>query len=447
MSEVINSEFNFKTFAWQQFKKNKPALVSFYILLFLIFIALFAPFIANKQPLYLKYKGTTFYPAFTTLVNESKVDSVYDETLDEHILFQYDLIDWRQVELDAVVWPLIAYSPSSIDKYNRDYADPSVEQRMKNFSGEIVPLPTRLHHFMGTDKLGRDVASGVVHGTKISLLVGVVSMGIACAIGILLGSLAGYFGNEGLSTSRIQYWLGVVGVFIGYFYAFIARSLVLKESFQEGLFSGVFTLFTSLVLWFLIICMFVQLGKLFRNISILGEVVNIPVDSIISRAIEVLNSLPILILIITISAVLSEKSLWVLMVIIGLTGWTGVARLMRAEMLRVKEMEYIQAGKALGMSNLRILTKHAVPNGLGPVFVSFAFGVASAILTESGLSFLGIGVPDDIVTWGSLLNLGKNEFEAWWLVMYPGLAIFITITIYNLIGEGLRDALDPKLKK
>ena len=90
---------------------------------------------------------------------------------------------------------------------------------------------------------------------------------------------------------------------------------------------------------------------------------------------------------------------------------------------------------------------HALPNGLAPVFVSIAFGVASAILVESSLSFLGIGVPEDIVTWGSLLSLGKEEFDAWWLVVFPGLAIFITITVYNLIGDGLRDALDPKYVK
>jgi peptide/nickel transport system permease protein len=136
-----------------------------------------------------------------------------------------------------------------------------------------------------------------------------------------------------------------------------------------------------------------------------------------------------------------------LMIIIGLTSWTGIARFTRAEFLRLRELEFIHAAKVLGFSDWRIIFKHALPNGLAPIFVSIAFGVASAILAESSLSFLGIGVPEDIVTWGSLLSIGKEEFDAWWLVVFPGFAIFITIMIYNLIGEGLRDALDPKYHK
>ena len=135
-----------------------------------------------------------------------------------------------------------------------------------------------------------------------------------------------------------------------------------------------------------------------------------------------------------------------LMIIIGLTAWTGIARLTRAEFLRVSTMEYIQAAKSLGISEFRIIFKHALPNALAPALVAIAFGVASAILIESSLSFLGIGVPPSTVTWGSLLNLGREQFTAWWLLVFPGLAIFITVTVYNLLGEGLRDAFDPKLK-
>ena len=134
------------------------------------------------------------------------------------------------------------------------------------------------------------------------------------------------------------------------------------------------------------------------------------------------------------------------MVIIGLTSWTGIARFTRAELLRIRNLEYISASNALGFSSIRTIFKHALPNALAPVFVSIAFGIASAILVEASLSFLGIGVPDDIVTWGALLNLGRQNLEAWWLIIYPGIAIFVTITIYNMIAESLRDALDPRLK-
>ena len=122
------------------------------------------------------------------------------------------------------------------------------------------------------------------------------------------------------------------------------------------------------------------------------------------------------------------------------------ARFTRAEFLRIRSLEFVQAAESLGYSAARTIFKHALPNSLAPVFVSIAFGIASAILIESGLSFLGIGVPTDIVTWGSLLNLGRQNLEAWWLIIYPGMAIFLTITIYNMIAEASRDALDPRLK-
>ena len=134
------------------------------------------------------------------------------------------------------------------------------------------------------------------------------------------------------------------------------------------------------------------------------------------------------------------------MIIIGITSWTGIARFTRAELLRIRSLEYISASNALGFSSSRTIFKHALPNALAPVFVSIAFGIASAILIESGLSFLGIGVPADAITWGGLLNLGRLYHEAWWLIIYPGIAIFLTITIYNMIAEAARDALDPKLK-
>jgi len=195
------------------------------------------------------------------------------------------------------------------------------------------------------------------------------------------------------------------------------------------------------------IFIFALIGNLFRFIPFLNKKVYIPVDSIVSRLIEILNSLPILLLIITIAGLFTQKSLFLVMAIIGFTGWTGIARFTRAEFLRNRNMDYIAASRSLGFSEARIIFRHALPNSLGPVFVTIAFAIASAILAESALSFLGIGVPDDVVTWGSLLSQGREQHSAWWLVFFPGLAIFITVTVYNLIGEGLRDAMDPRLKK
>jgi peptide/nickel transport system permease protein len=133
--------------------------------------------------------------------------------------------------------------------------------------------------------------------------------------------------------------------------------------------------------------------------------------------------------------------------IIGFTSWTGIARITRAEFLKIRNLEYIQAGKALGFSQSRIIFRHALPNGIAPALVIIAFGVAAAILIESSLSFLGIGVPADVVTWGSLIASGRAHFGAWWLVVFPGLAILLTVSVYNLLGEGIRDAIDPRLKQ
>ncbi|MEX2204762.1 MAG: ABC transporter permease [Myxococcota bacterium] len=168
-----------------------------------------------------------------------------------------------------------------------------------------------------------------------------------------------------------------------------------------------------------------------------------PVDLALSRLFEAMLGIPTFFLIITVAAVF-KPSIYLIMVILGLTGWVGIARLIRSEFLRVRAMDYVAAAQALGASDARIMLRHILPNAIAPVLVSMSFGVASAILTESGLSFLGIGVPAHLVTWGSILAVAQSNTTAWWLAVFPGAAIFVTVTAYNLLGDGLRDALDPR---
>jgi len=225
--------------------------------------------------------------------------------------------------------------------------------------------PPGISHPLGTDDLGRDVLSRMLYGSRISLSVGFIAVGIATVIGVIIGAVSGYYGR----------WT----------------------------------------------------------------------DRIIMRVIDIMLSIPTFFLILAVIAFVGP-SIWNIMIIIGLTSWMGVARLVRAEFLSLKEREFVLAAKALGASNMRIIFKHIMINSMAPVFVSAVLGVASAILVESALSFLGLGVQPPTPSWGNILTLGKDNIEiAWWLSVFPGLAILITVLVYNLVGEGLRDALDPRL--
>jgi peptide/nickel transport system permease protein len=172
------------------------------------------------------------------------------------------------------------------------------------------------------------------------------------------------------------------------------------------------------------------------------------VDMVMQRVIEIMMCFPTFFLILAVIAFL-PPSIWNIMFIIGLTGWMGVARLVRGEFLKLRESEFALAARATGLRDTRVMFRHLLPNALAPVLVSATFGVAGAILTESGLSFLGFGVPPPTASWGELLKQSQRLVSdgIWWLVVFPGLAIFVTVTAFNLVGEGLRDAMDPRLRE
>ncbi len=168
------------------------------------------------------------------------------------------------------------------------------------------------------------------------------------------------------------------------------------------------------------------------------------VDTVIMRSVDVMLSIPTFFLILAVIAFLSP-SIWNIMIVIGLTSWMGVTRLVRAEFLSLRNREFVLAAQALGAKDLRLIFGHLLPNSLTPIIVSSILGIASAVLVESGLSFLGLGVQAPQASWGNILTDGKEYIQfAWWLSLFPGLAILLTVLGYNLLGDGLRDAYNPR---
>ncbi len=413
---------------FKQFRKNRIAVYSLRFVYALVFFALFADFISNEKPLMCSYHGTTYFPVFRSYaVNLGWVE--WPAELQN--------VEWKKLNYDWSLFPLIPYVPENIDENNVHSVGPFDHQQVKS---------RRWRHWLGTDELGHDILAAMVHGTRIALLVGIVSMSIATLIGLLLGALAGYFGDDRLKVSRAGLIMNCLFFVLALFYAFGLRSYTLGDAISNSFFN----LFLQLILSLIIFCVILWLGNLlakpFERIPYLKHKVNIPMDIIVSRAIEVMISIPTLFLILAIVAI-AKPSLMLVMLVIGATSWTGIARFIRAELLRIRGLEYIEAAHALGYSESRTIFRHAIPNALSPVLIAIAFGIASAILTEATLSFLGIGVPAETLTWGALLSAARSKPTAWWLAIFPGLAIFVTVTVYNLLGEGLTDAMDPRLRK
>lgn len=409
----------------RQFWQNPLAAWAFRGLMVLIIIALFADFLANSRPLYYQQNGVSYFPILEEYMEKLGLDIV---EMDDAGM----KTEWRGVSYDYVIFAPIPFSPEQTDAYNSGYEPPNAAQ----LDGEYTHV-----HYLGTDDMGRDVAAGLIHGTRKALLIGVFAMLIASFIGVFVGALGGYFGDNGLRMYRGQALFYAATLPLAFFYSFIALSQYIYD--------------WNLILYLLAIGItFICLGSLLfwvsRKLALLlawKKQWNIPMDLIITRIIEIMSSLPVLLLILTIVGMLDGPSIWTIMFVIGLVSWTQIARFTRQELLRIRQLEYIEAAQAFGFSHLRIIFRHALPNALGPILVAIAFGVASAILFEAFLSFLGIGVAESEVTWGKMLEEARSNVDAWWMAILPGFAIFITVTIFNLLGEGLIDALDPKLKR
>ncbi len=410
----------------QRFFKNKLAKWSLRILIVIFLIGTFADFIANEKPLYCKIEGKTYFPVFKQYAVDlglSTWDTKFYQT------------PWSEHNYEKLIMPPIPYSHFTIDSKNSRFKSP--------FDNQDVPS-TRYWHWLGTDQFGKDVAAGMVRGARIAMLVGIISMLIASIIGIFFGVLGGFFGDNRFKVSRVRVLLNIIGIFFSYFYGFQVRSYALRMAGENGTLA--IELSKSLFIVFVILLLCNLLARITERNNFLSKKITIPVDIIVMRIIEIMNSIPALFLLLAVMAILEQPSIISVMVIIGLIRWTGIARFVRAELLRIRSLEYIEAAEAMGFKDWRIILKHGLPNAIAPVLITIAFGIASAILLEAILSFLGIGLALEEVTWGELLSYARRNTRAWWLALFPGLAIFITVTILNIIGDGLTDALDPKSK-
>ncbi|MEM1058850.1 MAG: ABC transporter permease [Verrucomicrobiota bacterium] len=360
---------------WLLFRRDRRALFGLGCVGLLIILAVFAPLLAENKPIVLATDGGLRFPLFATLTGEDWRFLFYGIGSTLIVLLRHkwsgrtglglvlglvlvtevfcanwqrfnDITDYRELRAEGtwMLLPPVPYSPYETSA--ADYAAPS---------------PT---HWLGTDGLGRDLLSRIIHGARPSLLIGFFAQGICLLIGCTLGAVAGFYRG-----------------------------------------------------W---------------------------VDLAVSRVIETFECFPTFFFIITIIAFVPRPELWHIMLVIGITSWPGLARLVRGEFLKLRARSFTQAALAAGANDIRVMLKHIFPNTLGPVLVATAFGVAAAILVEASLAFLGFGVPPPYPTWGSALSEARVAIDfAWWLATFPGLAIFVTITAYNLLGEALRDAIDP----
>jgi peptide/nickel transport system permease protein len=381
--------------------------------------ALFANFLANEKPLYLSIHGQHFFPAF----NSNAYINLPDENNNAKPV-RISSIDWKNLKADKIIFAPVSWSPTHSDLQNTYVSPFSRQQYYRNDT--LLELPILQRHFLGTGKTGNDVLSGLIHGTQTSMAIGFFSMLISVLIGSILGGIAGYLGDDKFNMSIGGIILSLMMILPAWFYSFEIIYFHLKFlSIQIAAFICIIT-FIAMIIW-----------PFFINfrIGFIGRKIRIPVDAIISRFIEIFLSIPRLILILTIASI-SRPSLLTIIIIIGFTSWTEIARLMRSQVLYIKELNYVSAARTYGMNTFSILHRHLFPNAFSQIVVVWIFGIASAILTEAGLSFLGVGVPVGTATWGGLMYEAKENFTAWWLIVFTGLAIFLLLnSLYKIAGK------------
>ena len=310
----------------------------------------------------------------------------------------------------AVFGPLLARSPLDSDFQNGATPDglPS------------APSPI---HWLGTDRLFRDVFARLAHGARTSLLVGFAATTIATTMGTLVGVISGWY--EGTRGARIP-WISI---------ALLAASFALLVAGRPPLAGGALA---SAIAIALVLPRVPRLAALARG-------ADVDADTALMRLVDVGLSFPFLLLVLALGAALDRTTPTTIFVTLGLTGWLGTARVVRAKTMQVRNLDFVLAARALGRSTPSILFVHVIPSVLGPILVLSTAAVAQMILAESALGYLGAGIAPPAPTWGHMLYEGQDNYAiAPWLVAAPAVAILFTVFGFNLLGEGLRDAFDPR---
>lgn len=396
------------------------------LLLACLIVSFLAPIITNNKPIYCKVNGQSYFPAVLELAGP------IDPTNINGTLYTTSS-DWSVIDYETVLWTPLRNGTTYKDPVNDQFQSPF--EASKNANGEEVGI--RDQHLLGTDRAGKDVFANLLGGIKYSLIIGLSAVIIAACIGIILGAISGYY-YENYEIGRIQLWLTAGAIIPGWFYAFSVRSYTIIDSFEVSPFYGSVQLILSVFIFLLILWVFRLLGKKLDPVF-KTKLIKFNLDGFITGITEVFSSVPGIILVVTLAALTGGKSTFILVMILGFTSWPAFARVTRAETLRIKQIPFVDSATALGLPAKSIIVKHILKNALPTLVVGIAFGIGATILVESALSFLNIGVPDNTPTLGALLRTGREHIQAWWLIVFPGLAIFFLIYLFNRIGDKIAE--------
>ncbi len=376
-----------------------------------LFLAVLGDFIANELPLFCRYHGKIHFPVIEQILSNA---GIYQP-------FFNATTDWSAPGITAKIYPPIPYSAHTIDIHNANFRSP--------FDRQEVPS-VHFRHWLGTDKTGRDVLAGLIAGARVSAWVSIAGMSLALLFGLLVGGTAGYFGDRDYKTSRPGLVAGLLGISAAAWSAYAASYYVAPDRSSIAQ----FTLPIVLPVVILIATYYViQSLRRYPKVSV-------PLDAWSLRIIEIFTTVPALLWVLVLSAIL-PPSVHSVALIIGLASGPGIARYLRSEMIKIRQREYIRVAKMENIPDRIIFLRYALPMAAGPAMIVTMTGLGRAVLTEATLSFLGLGLPPDTVTWGKMLTAARLDTHAWWLALFPGAAIFLTIFSANYIGGLLLDAI------